>query len=68
MEHTILLTFDTVMKKPFRLRLAGAKSATTVEEIKALGQLMVDHDPFHTGIIKLSQAELQNSSESAYVI
>ncbi|MET4654749.1 DUF2922 family protein [Exiguobacterium sp. Helios] len=68
MEHTIVLTFDTLLKKPYRLRLTGAKPDTSVAEIKALGQLMVDHDPFHDGLVKLSQAELQNSSESPYVI
>ena len=68
MEHTILLTFETSTNKPFRLRLAGAKADTTVAEIKALGELMVAHDPFYSGIIKLSEAELQNSSEAAYVL
>lgn len=68
MEHTIVLTFETSLKKPYRLRLPGAKAETSVAEIKALGQLIVDHDPFHNGVVKLSQAELQNSSESAYVI
>ncbi|ASI35180.1 MULTISPECIES: DUF2922 domain-containing protein [Exiguobacterium] len=68
MEHTILLTFDTSTNKPFRLRLSGAKADTTVAEVKALGNLMVAHDPFYNGIIKLREAELQNSSESAYVL
>lgn len=65
MEHTIVLTFDTVTKKPYRLRIAGAK---TVAEIKAIGDLFVAHDPFMNGVTRLASAELQNSSESAFVL
>ena len=68
MEHTIVLTFDTVTKKPYRLRIAGAKENATVAEIKAVGDLFVAHDPFMNGVTRLASAELQNSSESPFVL
>ncbi|WP_114569706.1 DUF2922 family protein [Exiguobacterium flavidum] len=68
MEHTILLSFDTAAKKPYRLRITGADKDASLEEIQALGSLFVTHDPFTGGITALVSAELQNSIETPYAI